>query len=340
MTAGLRALRHIQVSNPEDSAGGAEAAQEIFLGILTPPADDRVFYTPQNEERNSLARNHANIVEVSKRADLVYTADVRFRYMTWLLAMGIVGSVSATQPDSTNEPNAYLWTFAPSLSAQNTPDTFTWEYGDNMESYESEYCFATRLEISGAPNAPCQVTCYITGRQRTQTSKTGAFTVVATQHAPFNLMKYFRDANWAALGSSQKTACLLGFTWSLDTMFTPRFTADGTLYFAALNEDAKAPELRLNLVRDTEMAALRTAHEGKTVVYPRITLFGHTELDSSQSNPPYMAIDGAYQIPTWPAWGDNEGIAAVEVTLQGCYDATGAKMMSIGLFNGLAAWPT
>jgi hypothetical protein len=346
MTEGLRALRFIQISAPEATPGTAQAATEVLRGNLTPPVDDIMITMPENEERNSLAQFHSDAYPVGYQANLVYNADVIFRYMTWLLSMAIRGNVTATQPDATNQPNAYLWAFEPSLTAANTPDqangvdTFTMEYGDNTQGYETEYCFGTRVQISGAPNETCRVTENITGRQRSDATKTPALSLVAIQRAPFNLAEYYRDANWAALGTTQKTGIVKAFTWSLDTMLTPRFTAEGSLYFGAVDEDFKSPELRLVLVRGTESEALRAAYEAQSVVYVQMKLKGATELDSGQTNPPYLEIDGAYQIPAWPAYGDDQGMATIEVPLRGCYDTTGAKMMLLSLLNGLAAFPT
>lgn len=349
MTDALRALRYIQISNPENTPGEAEAAVEILFGTLTPPADDIVVLSPEDEERNSLARFHANAFEVGQIANLVFSGDLNFRHIIWWLSMAIRGNVTPTQPDVTNQPLAYLWTFEPSLTAANTPDqtngidTFTMEYGDNLQAYETEFCFATRLEISGAPNAPCRVTANISARQQTDTTKTGSLNVQAVQRAPFNLAKYYRDSSWAnMIGATptQKTGVMKGFTWSLDTMFVPRFTGDGTLYFTQLDEDRKAPELRLVLVRGTESDVFRSAYEDQSTVFVMVKPFGATVLDTGQSNPPYLALQGAYTVPTWPAWGEDQGMATVEVPLVGVYDSTGAKMLSAKVLTNLSAYPT
>jgi len=343
---GLRALRFIQISAPEATPGSAQAATEAIRGTLTPPTDDIMILMPENEERNSLARHHADAYPVGYQANFQYAGDVIPRYLPWFLSMAIRGNVTATQPDSTNEPNAYLWVFEPSLTGPNTPgetngvDTFTIEYGDNIQAYETEYTFATRLEITGAPNEACRLGVNMTGRQRTDTTKTAALTLQSVQRMPFNLANYKRDANWAALGTTAKTGVVKGFSYVFDTMLTPRFTAEGSLYFGDVDEDYKAPELRLVLARDTESEALRDAYEAQDTVYVQIRLNGANELDASQSNPPYLKIDGAYQITGWPSWAEDQGTSTIEVPMRGVYDATGAKMMSLSVLCGLDAFPT
>lgn len=346
MTDGLRGLRFIQISAEEATPGTAQKATEILLGNLIWPADDEVKRNPENEDRNSMARHHGNIFNVGKLATMQYTGDVMFRHLPWWLGMSIRGNITATQPDSTNQPNSYLWTHEPTLTAANTPDitngidTYTLEYGDNMQAYETEYCFATHIEISGAPNEACQISVDITGAQKLDTTKTAALTVQTIQRAPFNLCTYNRDTSWATLGNTAKAGAMRGFTWAFDTMFTPRFTGDGNLYFAYVDEDVKAPTLSVIMTRGTESDAVRALYESESKTYIQIELFGSTELDSSQSNPPYLVIDGAYTIDSWPAAGDENGMSVVEVPFTGCYDSTGAKMMSLKVLNLLSVLPT
>lgn len=339
----LRAFRKIQVSNVEGTPGTAEAATEICYGTMS-FEENRPIEQP-DEDRGSLARNFANDFFTGNEENLTWTGDVNQRHIAWALAMAIRGNITPTQPDVTNEPNAYLWTFTPGLTTANTPDiangidTFTFEYGDNTQAYESEYCFATRLEISGAPNAPCKFTCDIVGRQRTDTTFTADLTAQSVQRMPFNLMKFYVDTTWAALGSAQKTATLKGFTWTLETMFKPRYTGDGNLYFSAVDEDKKAPELTLIYARGTTSDAERTKFEGRTTTFIRLELWGATEMDSGQSNPPYLVLDQAVRYTSWPMLGEDQGLSTVEVTAEGQYDSTGAKMFEAALLTDLDAYP-
>lgn len=341
-------LRYIQIGN-EATPGTAVAATEILLGNLTWPADDYVVKLPEGEQRNSMAKYFANAFEVSQIANFAFEGDVIFRHLIYWLSMALRGNITATQPDSTNQPNAYLWTFEPSLSARNTPDetngidTFTIEFGDDKEDYEVPYCFATHIEISGAPNEVCRVSVDITGQKKDEPTKTGGLSVQSVQRAPFNLSKYYRDTSWATMvgGSpTQKTKCFKGFTWAFDTMFTPRFTGDGNLYFASVDEDVKAPTLELILVRGTESEVLRDAFEAQTTIYPGVKLLGATELDSAQTNMPYLEIHMAGVITSWPAPGEDQGLATIAVPITAVYDASGAKQTSLKVLNSLSAFPT
>lgn len=344
MTTGYRAFRRIQAGE-EGTPGTAVAATEILYGVLSTFESGEVLHQP-DEDRNSLARHMADDEFVGEEGHIVWEGDVNFRHINWALAMTIRGNVTPTQPDPTNEPLAYLWPYAPALTSPNTPsemngiDTFTFEYGDNLQAYEIEYCFGTRLEISGAPNEMCKFVCDITGRQREDVTFTGSLTAQSVQRAPFNLTTFAIDAAGANLGDTAKTGLLKGFTWTLETKFTALYTADGNLYFASVAEDKKSPELSLTYVRGTDADAERTKYEDRTTSFLRIKLFGQTELDSEQSNPPYLILDNAVRYREWPTFGEEEGLATVEVVADCVYDATWAKMFEAALLTDLSAFPT
>lgn len=317
----------------EATPGTAVAADYVALGTMTAESGE-VLHQP-DDERNTLARNVADDLFVGEEAHLVWAGDVNMRDITYALAMAIRGNVS---PSGAGDEKT--WTFEPGLTTANTPDiangidTLTFEYGDNVQAYETEFCFATRLAISGAPNQVLQFTCDITGRQRTEADMTGALSLAATQQFPFNLATFYIDATGAGLGGTQKTATLLGFEWVLETMFTPYYTADGALYFTSVREDKKRPVLTLTYARNTTSEAERDKYDARTTTFIRIKAEGNTAIDS---NEPYLQIDGAYRYVAWPMYGEESGLNTVQVVAEGVYDSTWAKMMSVAVLNNLAA---
>jgi hypothetical protein len=345
MTTGLTAFRRIQVGE-EGTPGTAVAATEILYGTLATWMENRTIVQPE-EDRNNLSRHMADAFVAGKEGQLVWTGLLNQRHCPYIFSMGLCGNVSPTQPDPTNEPNAYLWTFTPSLTAPNTPDqangidTFTFEFGDNLQAYEVEYCFATRIEISGSPNEGCMFTCDITGRQRTDTTFTAALTAQTVQHFPFNLAKFYIDTAWADLGNTQKQGLLKAFTWTHETQFRASYGADGSLYFYAVDKEApKTAQLRLVYARTTDADSERTKYEGVSTTYLRIALEGATELDAGQSNVPYIRLDGAYQYFDWPTPGEEDGLSTVEVTAESVYDSTGGKQLEVAVLTDLDAFPS
>jgi len=342
---GLKAFRKIQVSNAENTPGTAEAATEIAYGTMSTWEDEYELHRPE-EDRNSLALFFEDDEFVSEKAVATWTGDLNFRHILWALLMGIRGNISATQPDETNEPNAYLWTIEPALTTANTPDiangidTFTFEYGDDTQAWEMAYCFATRLQISGAPNEVCTFSCDIVGDKKTDTSFTADLTAQSVQRAPFNLAKFYLDAAGGTMGSNQVTGLLRAFTWTLDTKLAAFYTADGDLSYSALTESRKNVQLDLTYRFNSDAETERDHYTNRNTRLMRIVLYGQTELDDSQSNPPYLQLSQAIRYENWPTWGDDEGASTFQVSAYSVYNSDYGKLFEVALLNTLSALPT
>lgn len=344
MAYGLKAFRKIQISNIEGTPGTAEVATEVLFGVLSVPYTDLVLHMP-DQDRGVLAANYETPFEVSKAIELEMEGELYDRLMVFLGHMAIRGNVTATQPDMANEPNHWLWVFEHSMTAPNTPDqtngidTFTIEFGDNVQGYETEHLFIQSLEITGAPNEPVTFSATFTGRRITEVTFTGALTAPTAAYFAFNNAKFYIDTTYALLGTNQITGMLRGFTWTFEPMFTPLFAADGQLYFGGVNEDKKAVELELTYYRDdTNSEAEKDKWEAQSMTYLRIELLSHDEMDSGQSNPAYILLDGAYRYTEWDAPDDEDGTAVVTVTAQSFYDVTKGNQMTVSVGTPMSAF--
>jgi len=345
MAYGHKAFNRIQLG-VESTHGTAVAATEILLGQLEWATHDKVWHKPE-QDRGVLAKNYETPFEVSNNVEMEFTGELYDRLAVLAFVNAIRGNITATQPDNINEPNHYLWTIEPTLTAPNTPletngiETFTFEAGDNVQAYEYEYGYTLSIEISGAPDEPCEITWSIGARQATETTFTGALTAPATAYFPFNLAKFYIDTSYANLNTTQKTGMLKGFTWTFETMFTPLHTADGNLYFTQLNEDKKTVELELQYLRDgTNSEAEKDKFEAQTTSYISIELNSHTEMDSGQSNPEYIRLQGAYKYTEWETPEDEDGTHVVTVNAEAFYDTTASKMMSVLIGTTMDALPS
>lgn len=337
MVYAQKAFQKIQISNPEDTVGTAEAATEILLGVLTVKAHDKVFHKPE-QDRGVLAMNYETPFQVADEIELEFEGELYDRLAVFIMNNSVRGNITATQPDSMNEPNHYLWDIVPTLTAGNTPDvtngieTFTLEYGDNVQAYETEFLYTKSWEISGAPNEPVMVNWTMGGRQVTEASFTGALNAPSTAYFPFNLAKFYIDSDYASIGGTQVTGMLLGFTVTFETMFTELRPADGNFYFSQLSEAPKTLQFELTFLRDsTNSEAEFDKFQAQTTSYIRIELLSHTEMDSGQSNPPYIYIDAAIKYIEWPEHEDEDGTMTVTVTAEAFYDTTASEMFSINL---------
>lgn len=335
MAYGQKAFRKIQISNVEGTPGTAEAATEILFGMITQLFTDKVFHTP-DQDRGVLAAHYEVPFQVGEAIELEMEGELYDRLAVFMFSNAIRGNVTATQPDNIDEPNHYRWVFEPAMTTPNTPDetngidTFTLEVGDNNGAYEVEYLFTVSFEISGSPNEPVMFTWTVQGRQVTSTTFTAALTAPAAAYFPFNKTKFYIDTSYAGIGGTQKSGVLRAFTYTLETMFSGRYAADGNYYFSSINEDKKAAEVELTYYRDGVTEAAEFAkYLAQTMTYLRIELNSEVEMDSGENNPPQIKLDGAFRYTEYPAYDDEDGTSVVSVTARSFYDPTSSKMITV-----------
>lgn len=352
MAYGNSALRRIQISNDENTTGTAEAATAILFGTASIPVQDLVFHTPE-QDRNSLAEIVELPFKVAQNIDgFSYEGEAYADLLLHLFSMAIRGNVTGVSAGG-SKPNEIIWTFEPSLSSTlNTPDvtngidTRTIEVGDNINCYKLAGCYVMSLEISGDAgedeNSVVMVKVKLGAQSLVEGSFTGALSEVAAAYFPANMVKLFIDSSYAGLGGTQKSGVLKSWKWTLDTKFTPRFVADGTYKWSALNEGKKAPELELTFVRDStiveaELDKYQANPKTKTFISIEMTS-GSAEMDAAQSNPPYAKLRGAYIYTEWPELDDEDGTSLVTVKARGVKDSTSGKMMTAIVGTLLAAF--
>ena len=346
MTTALIGLKkQIQIGN-ESTPGTAVAATEVLLGIMEAQLTSQVFHYPE-DDRNLNAIHKGNEFQVSENAELVMTGSLNHRHAAFLFGASIAGNITPSQPDATNEPNGYLWEYQRDMTGDNTPavaagiDTYTLEYGDNIDDYEAEFCFIKTLVLAGEAEGPVTYESTFQAALITKgITPTAALTLdTGLQYFPFNRAAFYIDTSYAAIGGSAVADLLKSWTWTLETMFTARFTSGTTLKYTGVNQAANSVSLELEYKRGNLSEIEKLLYEANSPTYLRIQLLGGTELDSAQSNPPYVNLDGAFHYMDWPAPEDADGARTETVTAESVYDATGTKDYEVAVFTDLASWP-
>jgi len=340
----LEAFRKAQISNVEDTVGTAEAATEVLLTHGLTWHEDLLIHYPRND-RGSLALHEGDDEVVQKMVTLTIPSTLTARQAAIYAGMCIRGNVTATQPDAVNQPLSYLWSHEQGYTTGNTPDitngvnTHTVEYGDDTQAYETEGCFGVNWVISGRPGEPIESVLTLVGRQRVDTTFTAALTKPTVQLLPFGKTAFSIDTSWANLGNTAKTELLRAFTFTFDTGLRFVATANGELYPTKVAEARKAPTFSFTYFWGSDADAERTKYEARTTTFVRLKMLGSTELDSGESNPPYVELDAAIRYTDWPEWGEDEGLSTFEVPATAVYDATGAHMWTLNCYNLMSAFP-
>ncbi len=324
----------------EGTPGTALAADHKWMAnLLHPTVGDQQWIQPE-EERGSLA-GAFRAYFAQRMAELgSLVGDVTFEDLPIWAGMAIVGSVSPTQPDSAASPDTYIWTFAPSLTSANTPDTYTIEWGDDVQVWESEYAFATGLEISGSLGEAWKISMPIVGRQHTATTFTAALSDRTVESVLTNISKLYMDDAGGTIGTTQITSAFRDFSWKLGDHFVPFFTADGQKYFTKFSEKKfgiGSPELDITMVVDaTTKTLITTKYAAGTGQLARIEGTG-TNIEDAYDR--YVHLDGAYLITGVDEIAEADGESVVTLHLAGQYDSTYAKLFEIAVMNKVSVLP-
>jgi len=188
--------------------------------------------------------------------------------------------------------SSYNWTFEPNWTSGNTPGTWTLEYGDDVQAWETDYVFGTGFSITGSTEEAWQISCDVVGQTNTSTSFTGAGVTSGVTVETILMQKsklYICDDTSAGATSTQITGAFLDFDWSLPEHFGPRFTGDGNKYFSGVRECKVAPECTVTLVVDsTTKDQITQKYENQTKQIVRVEGNGAT---ISGSTVKYVQLD-------------------------------------------------
>lgn len=193
--------------------GTAVAATRVWPGTVSVPNDR----TPQRVRFMDGTRLPAQLRKINQiHVDGINLAceNMTFQALPLLFSTGLKGDVTPTE--TTAGQLDYLWTFTPSWTASNTPDSVTLEYGDDTQAYEVEYCMARKIKLSGkiGDDSFVKGEAELFGKQITPTTFTAAQTLAGTELMVANMTKIFIDTAWAGLGGTQITNLLR--EWSLE----------------------------------------------------------------------------------------------------------------------------
>lgn len=270
---GIKALRKIQIGE-EGTKGTAVAATAALLGVLT-MKDSPTIYRPI-EEQASLA-DFRRSFKVANLADLSFDGDVTFEQILYLLHMGILGSVSGV-----GDGDAKTWTFTPNLTGTGTFDSFTIEFGDDVQAWEAEYCMARAIELSGVMNEVMKVRGDIFGRKLTPISFTEGISPPTVEPVIFQRARLYIDNEDGTIGTTEMASTLISCNFAINSGLTPKRYANGSKDFSAYNENVKGVELRMTFAFNSGAATERLLFDGETLRLIRIVAEG-SEIETEDS---------------------------------------------------------
>jgi hypothetical protein len=319
--------------------GTAVAADTMLLAETSPLTPDRM---PERVEENTGLRaagyriRDGDVVAVTDSLNLPHAY---YQALPALLSCGLKGGV--TPAEQTSGQGDYLWTFTPSMTGDNTPDSMTLEVGDDVDAYEREHLMFEGYRIQGSVNqgrgsAPVVVEGQYFARQNTKTSFTGGLSLPSSpQNLSAKLARLYRNAAWADLGNTEITNLLRSFDIQIMTGLHPKFFGSANRYFDSFGQD------RIGFVASFTFEGNAAADDIYDLMQAGTTSFLRLAVNGAQigtGDPHSLVIDMAgFWHDVIPLSAEDRGNNIHAAILTDLYDPTGAQNLTVKVTTNVSA---
>lgn len=271
-----------------------------------------------------------NMHDVRKLMEFEAEGPVYFEQLPIWMSMGLKGHVTPSASGT-----EYTWSFTPSGTATNTPDTGTIEYGDDTQAWETEYVFCRRFNLKGNTDDFVTLTAGLVGRQLSTCSFSTVAFPTLTNPANGAGTKIFIDTTGAAIGSTPKTGLLIDYDLSVEYYRAAHFM-DGYLYFSKYKEPELAVTLSMTLEFDSTGNTEHTAYVNKTKRFVRLANSGD-QIGVGNFHNFTFDMCGIYSQFPVNMNDDRDGNNIAAVTLVGVFDNTWGKMFDCSVLTTTSA---
>jgi len=226
---GVKSLRKIQMG--VESTSGTEVNATVIWRGIGGGADRREVVFPAEDvgvlmglDRSYTPKHLAEIEFESTEAT--------YEQLPYILEAGVEAE-TATQ-DGAGSDYIYVYNF-PNAS-QNTINTYTLEWGDDQQEYQSTYCFVKDFSLSGAAGEALMVSANWVGRAAATGTYTGSLAPVAVEEILFQKGELYIDDTGTFPATTKKSSTFVSMELAVTTGHQEYFSGDGQLYFTATKQ--------------------------------------------------------------------------------------------------------
>lgn len=335
---GERALTKVQWGL-EGTRGTAVPADTILLVGEHPPILPDSTPTFIEDDVNVRAESvRAPRVDNLLVRDSLNVENAYFQLMPIFFSMGIKGNI--TPVEQTSGEADWLWTFTPSMTALNAPDTGTMELGDDEEQYEVEYMMLEGIRMAGTISqdqgpSVFNVEARYFGRQHTIAAFTGALTIPTTENINAKLVRFFQDTTFAGLGGTEKTGLLRNFEIDIITGNHPKFHGGANKFFDTHGEGLFRVMIRLTLEGNSDADTIYDQFKAITQTFLQFDVSGG-QIGAGDNHQLIFGVGGYWESVT-PLGENSGGNNLHSAIFRGTYDPTGAQIFALTVKTDVAA---
>jgi hypothetical protein len=312
----------------EATPGTNVAADKKFVSIGIEPSGsiDMQRFRPMGTKFATIVTPGKEWVEADIEGVGTYTE------LTYLFASCFVAPSAPTTVDT----SARRWTFSPASSAEDSVKTLTVEQGGVVRAQKFNYGLVTEIELDVSRDG-VEISGTMIG-QRLSDGITLTAAPTAIEQVPMLPTDFdvFLDTTSAGLGTT-KLLRVLNATITLGDRFNPVWVLNSALNsFAAHVEAEPTAQISLLVEADAEgMAFLTQARAGGTKFF---RLKGTSPTTAGAATEKYSwTFDAAVKVGEMGDYSDEDGVYAVEWTLEMVHDQTWGKAFTTDLVNKLTA---
>lgn len=279
-------------------------------------------YRPSGNKWNTIAALNREWTEGKLSGPVTYSEIV------YALA-GVLEKVSPTGS------TAKTWTFAPNATTADVRQSFTIEQGSSVRAHRIAYGLITALGLK-FKSVGVELDGTVLGQALEDNhalTSAGVTDIPLVPVLPTQVQIYLADTA-AGLDAAGALERAISAEWSIGDRFGAAYFLDGTASWATDVETEPSLSTKLLMEADAAgMALLATMRAGATK-FLRILAEG-AEIESGTNYT--LQIDTACKITDVSEFSDEDGIFAIEWTMDGFYDATWGRVTEVTVINQVAA---
>ena len=232
---------------------------------------------------------------------------------------------------------AFTWTGAWGGSADGSAVSYTLEFGDDVQAYETEYAMVSRIRMGGGADNMTTLEADFYGRQLAKTTKTAVSVIDDVRIPAYLWVPSFAASGSALAAASSITPILREWEAEWTTGLMPHFYADGLDYFGKMEESADVAGT-VRLVVDSNATAISQFYdkgEAGTKDFLRLQAVGGSITGSGTAYTGILEFGLFYENVT-PLGSEIDGLNTYEVEARIVYDSTWGKAIGATAVTTLA----
>lgn len=329
MTQGIKALRRIQIGK-ETTPGTAVAATTFWRGTGT--IQDNLTTVFPEEDIGLLSGADRSYIPMAQAILSLEETEATFEQLPYLFEMGL-RHVDPTTDATGGGIFAYSIPIVSSDYLVSTDlATYTIEGGDNAAVEEFAYGFARSITLSGDAGGALMMSAEIVGRQVGTTDFTTGLSIPDVEEILFSKGKLYISDVSGYPSTDLISNEFLSMDLSINTGWTPVYTADGSIYFSFVKLTQPEVILQITFEHNTNAIAEKANWRAGTARVIRL------EFDGSAATKELL-IDIVGKWESFEALGERDGNDIVTGVFRGRYNATAAHFFDVVVRNNLASLP-